>query len=205
MAPVARVARPRLYQSGLAEDANSHVLSIMKKSPCVTFKMLRIAEGDWQIVAECPGMEAPLRPIPVCASRSDSDNLTDLQMFARQTFDRRHNRRARLTVVVFVTDHSTPVRLGTTTTISRFPHELSQEATPTHFHSEKATPVAERACSLRNGALRVFHHWLYTSGSSPFRMERKPWTPGHYVPRIGISQTASSVVNLNDEMLLSQK
>ena len=30
----------------------------MKKSPCVTFKMLRIAEGDWQIVAECPGMEA---------------------------------------------------------------------------------------------------------------------------------------------------
>ena len=29
----------------------------MKKSPRVTFKMLRIAEGDWQIVAECPGTE----------------------------------------------------------------------------------------------------------------------------------------------------
>ena len=27
----------------------------MKKSPRVTFKMLRIAEGDWQIVAECQG------------------------------------------------------------------------------------------------------------------------------------------------------
>ena len=30
----------------------------MKKSPRVNFKMLRIAEDDWQIVAECPGMEA---------------------------------------------------------------------------------------------------------------------------------------------------
>jgi len=117
----------------------------MKKSPCVTFKMLRIAEGDWQIVAECPGMEAPLRPIPVCASRSDSDNLTDLQMFARQTFDRRHNRRARLTVVVFVTDHSTPVRLGTTTTISRFPHELSQEARVLRL--TLLAPDRSRACS----------------------------------------------------------
>jgi hypothetical protein len=29
----------------------------MKKSPPVTFKMLRIAEDDWQIVAECPGTE----------------------------------------------------------------------------------------------------------------------------------------------------
>ena len=29
----------------------------MKKSPRVTFKMLRIAEGDWQIVAECQGTE----------------------------------------------------------------------------------------------------------------------------------------------------
>ena len=27
-------------------------------------------------------------------SRSDSDNLAELQMFGRQTFDRRHNRRA---------------------------------------------------------------------------------------------------------------
>ena len=29
----------------------------MGKSPRVTFKMLRIAEDDWQIVAECPGTE----------------------------------------------------------------------------------------------------------------------------------------------------
>ena len=29
----------------------------MKKSPRVTFKMLRIAENDWQIAAECPGTE----------------------------------------------------------------------------------------------------------------------------------------------------
>ena len=29
----------------------------MKKSHRVTFKMLRIAEGDWQIVAECQGTE----------------------------------------------------------------------------------------------------------------------------------------------------
>jgi hypothetical protein len=28
-----------------------------EKSPRVTFKMLRIAEDDWQIVAECPGTE----------------------------------------------------------------------------------------------------------------------------------------------------
>jgi hypothetical protein len=29
----------------------------MSKSPRVTFKMQRIAENDWQIVAECPGVE----------------------------------------------------------------------------------------------------------------------------------------------------
>ena len=29
----------------------------MSKSPRVTFKPNRIAEGDWQIVAECPGVE----------------------------------------------------------------------------------------------------------------------------------------------------
>jgi len=29
----------------------------MKKSPRVTFKMQRIAEDDWQIVAERPGTE----------------------------------------------------------------------------------------------------------------------------------------------------
>ncbi|HEX3859217.1 MAG TPA: hypothetical protein VHV58_06405 [Pseudolabrys sp.] len=29
----------------------------MAKSPRVTFKLQRIAEGDWQIKAECPGKE----------------------------------------------------------------------------------------------------------------------------------------------------
>ena len=29
----------------------------MSKSPRVTFKMQRIAEDNWQIVAECPGTE----------------------------------------------------------------------------------------------------------------------------------------------------
>jgi hypothetical protein len=29
----------------------------MAKSPRVTFKMLRISADDWQIVAECPGVE----------------------------------------------------------------------------------------------------------------------------------------------------
>ena len=29
----------------------------MSKKPRVTFKMLRIAEDDWQIVADCPGEE----------------------------------------------------------------------------------------------------------------------------------------------------
>jgi hypothetical protein len=28
-----------------------------KKSPRVSFRMQRIAEGDWQVVAECPGTE----------------------------------------------------------------------------------------------------------------------------------------------------
>ena len=37
---------------------NQSHIGHMKKSPRVNFKMLRIAEDDWQIVAECPGMEA---------------------------------------------------------------------------------------------------------------------------------------------------
>ena len=43
---------------GMVEDAEQLHIRDMKKSPRVTFKMLRIAEGDWQIVAECPGAEA---------------------------------------------------------------------------------------------------------------------------------------------------
>jgi hypothetical protein len=29
----------------------------MSKSPRVTFKLKRVAEGDWQIDAHCPGVE----------------------------------------------------------------------------------------------------------------------------------------------------
>ncbi len=42
---------------GMVEGAEQLHIGDMKKSPRVTFKMLRIAEGDWQIVAECPGTE----------------------------------------------------------------------------------------------------------------------------------------------------
>ena len=42
---------------GMVQDAEQIHIGDMKKSPRVTFKMLRIAEGDWQIVAECPGTE----------------------------------------------------------------------------------------------------------------------------------------------------
>jgi hypothetical protein len=35
----------------------THIYVDMGKSPRVTFKMRRIAEDDWQIVAECPGTE----------------------------------------------------------------------------------------------------------------------------------------------------
>ena len=42
---------------GMALDAERQHIEQMKKSPRVTFKMLRIAEDDWQIVAECPGTE----------------------------------------------------------------------------------------------------------------------------------------------------
>jgi hypothetical protein len=33
------------------------MVAAMKKKARVTFKMKRIAEGDWQIVAECEGAE----------------------------------------------------------------------------------------------------------------------------------------------------
>ena len=42
---------------GMVQDAEQIHIGDMKKSPRVTFKMQRIAEGDWQIVAECPGAE----------------------------------------------------------------------------------------------------------------------------------------------------
>jgi hypothetical protein len=43
----------------------------MSKSPRVTFKMLRVAEDDWQIIAECPGTE-PVR-IKGLTSKADVD------------------------------------------------------------------------------------------------------------------------------------
>jgi hypothetical protein len=42
---------------GMVEDGEQRHIGDMKKSPRVTFKMQRIAEGDWQVVAECPGTE----------------------------------------------------------------------------------------------------------------------------------------------------
>ena len=42
---------------GWREMLKQEHIGHMKKSPRVTFKMLRIAEGDWQIVAECQGTE----------------------------------------------------------------------------------------------------------------------------------------------------
>ena len=44
-------------RSGLATAAVTRLFADMRKSPRVSFKMLRIAEDDWQIVAECPGTE----------------------------------------------------------------------------------------------------------------------------------------------------
>jgi hypothetical protein len=41
----------------LAVYAEQRHIRLMGKSPRVTFKMQRIAEDDWQIVAECPGAE----------------------------------------------------------------------------------------------------------------------------------------------------
>ena len=41
----------------MALAAKQRHIAHMKKSPRVTFKMLRIAENDWQIAAECPGTE----------------------------------------------------------------------------------------------------------------------------------------------------
>lgn len=44
----------------------------MAKSPRVTFKMERIAADDWQIVAECPGVE--IRYIKGLTSKADVDD-----------------------------------------------------------------------------------------------------------------------------------
>jgi hypothetical protein len=43
----------------------------MAKSPRVTFKIERLAADDWQILAECPGVEA--RYIKGLRSKADVD------------------------------------------------------------------------------------------------------------------------------------
>ena len=43
----------------------------MAKSPRVTFSIKRIAEGDWQIEAHCPGTE--VRYINGLASKAEAD------------------------------------------------------------------------------------------------------------------------------------
>jgi hypothetical protein len=51
------MSRYFVQYSACQKMPNKSHIKHMKKSPRVTFKMLRIAEGDWQIVAECPGTE----------------------------------------------------------------------------------------------------------------------------------------------------
>ena len=46
-----------VFSKLLAECAERAHTGVMSKSPRVTFKMQRIAEDDWQIVAERPGTE----------------------------------------------------------------------------------------------------------------------------------------------------
>jgi hypothetical protein len=43
----------------------------MRKSPRVIFSCKRIAEGDWQIEARCPGVE--IRYITGLVSKADAD------------------------------------------------------------------------------------------------------------------------------------
>jgi hypothetical protein len=50
---------------------NRRILAGMTKSPRVTFKYKRIAEGDWQIDAECPGVE--IRCISGFTSKAEID------------------------------------------------------------------------------------------------------------------------------------
>ena len=56
---------------GMALAAKQRHIAHMKKSPRVTFKMLRIAENDWQIAAECPGTETHY--IKGLSSKADVD------------------------------------------------------------------------------------------------------------------------------------
>jgi hypothetical protein len=48
---------------------------MMSKSPRVVFSTKRIADGDWQVEAHCPGAE--IRYITGLASKADADAWLD--------------------------------------------------------------------------------------------------------------------------------
>lgn len=52
---------------GMAEDAKQPHIAHMKKSPRVTFKMLRIAEDDWQIGCDVATGDCPSFAYGLCA------------------------------------------------------------------------------------------------------------------------------------------
>ena len=54
--PPDRVNLNKAARLGLAAEAGRRIVDAMAK-PRVTFKMQRIAEDDWQILAEYPGVE----------------------------------------------------------------------------------------------------------------------------------------------------
>jgi hypothetical protein len=64
--------RPKPVKS-LASRAEAGIFGAMSKAPRVrvVFKCKRIAEGDWQIEAQCPGIET--RYIKGLTSKADAD------------------------------------------------------------------------------------------------------------------------------------
>jgi hypothetical protein len=66
--------QPRIRQPNrLASRAEGRIFSLMGKSPRirVEFKCKRIAEGDWQIEAHCPGTD--IRYIKGLTSKAEVD------------------------------------------------------------------------------------------------------------------------------------
>ena len=58
--------------SALAAGREQLHIGVMSKSPRVTFQPKRIAEGDWQIEAHCPGED--IRYISGLTSKADIDD-----------------------------------------------------------------------------------------------------------------------------------
>jgi hypothetical protein len=58
--------------SALAAGRERAHIGVMSKSPRVTFQPKRIAEGDWQIEAHCPGED--IRYISGLTSKADIDD-----------------------------------------------------------------------------------------------------------------------------------